>query len=386
MVESRWLRWIGPGVVALGAVGFIASTTLGAGVRPWVPNACAGSPPDLAAAARDRQPSALTELRGTPWYRLDPVLDRDGALTGQRLAIGLDGDRTARTLDLAREAFAAGPFGAVVLVGSDDGTTSRLQAVDVANGCAWPIADEPDVIRRATIDPAGSSIYEMRVDRATRADLGIWRRSVAGTEAVQRVLGGLPPDGRFGRTFSTEFTWDVAGERLAVQSCGELSCRIRVISPSGGQVVTLESPDLGTMVGLDGDRAVTYEACRGLPCPIVSTDLTTGDRRLLTAAAGLAVVIPSTEGTRLIHETGGGSHRSLRSVAADGQGPRDLGTVPDDLRLQPSASRAAAATDLPIGWVLLAPDGRLPADPSADPPQLRHVPDGSTVPLDEALR
>ena len=169
------------------------------------------------------------------------------------------------TLGLAREAFATGPFGAVVLVGSDDGTTSRVQAVDVASGCAWPIADERDVIRRATIDPTGAFIYEMRVDRATRADLGIWRRAVAGTEAVQRVLGGLLSDARFGRTFSTEFTWDVAGDRLAVQSCGELSCRIRVISPGGGPVVTLDSPDLGTIVGLDGDHAVTYEACRDSP-------------------------------------------------------------------------------------------------------------------------
>ena len=386
MVESRWLRWIGPGVVALGAVGFIASTTLGAGVRPWVPNACAGSSADLVAAARDRQPAALTEMRGRPWYRMDPILDRDGALAGQRLSIGLDGARTARTLDLAREAFAAGPFGAVGLVGSDDGTRSRLQAVDVANGCAWPIASEADVIRRATIDPAGSFIYEMRVDRATRADLGIWRRSVAGADPAQRVLDGLLPDPRFGRTYSTEFTWDVAGDRLAVQSCGELSCRIRLISPSGGPVMTLDSPDLGTIVGLDGDLVVTYEACRGLPCPIVSTDLRTGDRQPLTDAAGLAVVVPSIEGAQLVHETGGGSHRSLRSIAVGGKNPRELGAVPDGLRLQPSAIRAGAATDLPLGWVLLAPDGRLPADPSSDRPQLRHVPDGSTVPLDEALR
>ena len=150
--------------------------------------------------------------------------------------------------------------------------------------------------------------------------------------------------------------------------------------------MTLDSPDLGTIVGLDGDRAVTYEACRGLPCPIISTDLGTRDRQVLAAAAGLAVVIPSTEGSRLVHETGGGSNRSLRTVAVDGNGPRELGTIPEGLRLQPSATRADAATDLPVGWVLLAPDGRLPAYPTADRPQLRHVPDGLTVPLDEALR
>jgi len=226
----------------------------------------------------------------------------------------------------------------------------------------------------------------MRVDRASRADLGIWRRPIDGTTASRQVLGPPPPDARFGRTFSTEFSWDLAGDRLAVQSCAEIACRIRVLTPAGGPTVTLDSPDLGEIVGLDGDLAVTYEACRGLPCPIVSTDLGTGERRLLADAAGLAIVIPSTEGSRLVHEIGGGSQRRLRSVAVDGKEPRELGTVPDDLRLQPSAIRAGAATALPVGWVLLAPDGRLPADPGTGVPQLRHVPDGSTVPLDEALR
>jgi hypothetical protein len=385
MVESRWLRWIGPGVVALGAVGFIASTTFGAGIRPWAPSACAGPPADRIAAARDRGATDLADLRGTPWFRLDPVLDGDGGLKGQRLVLGLDGDRTARTVDLATEAFAAGPFGGVVLVGSDDGTRSRVQAIDVASGCAWPVADEHDVIRRATVDPAGTFLYEMRVDRASRADLGIWRRPIDGT-AARQVLGPPPPDGRFGRTFSTEFSWDVAGDRLAVQSCGDVACRIRVIAPDGGPIVTLDSPELGPIVGLDGDLAVTYEACRGLPCPIVSTDLRTGDRRSLTPSAGLAVVIPTADGARLIYEVGAGTERGLRSVASDGDGARDLGLIPDELRLHPSAVRADAATTLPAGWVLLAPDGRLPADPTTDRPQLRHVPDGSTVPLDEAVR
>ncbi len=386
MVESRWLRWIGPGLVALGAVGFIASTTLGAGVRPWLPSACAGPPADLIAAARADEPTALGDLRGTPWFRLDRVLDGNGALSGQRLFLGLDGQRTARALDLAPEAFAAGPFGDVVLVGSDDGTASRVRAIDVKSGCAWQVADERDAIRRATIDRAGEFIYEMRVDRAGRADLGIWRRPVDGSEAARQVLDAPPPDGRFGRTFSTEFTWETSGDRLAVQSCGQVACRIRVVAPGGGPTVTLDDPGLGPIVGLDGDLAVTYEACRGLPCPIIATDLRTGDRRVLAPAAGLAVVIPTADGPRLIHEVGAGTARRLRSVALGGEGALDLGLVPEALRLHPAAIQADAATSLPAGWVLLADDGRLPADPTTDRPQFRHVPDGSTVPLDEALR
>jgi hypothetical protein len=386
MAESRWLRWIGPGVVAFGAVGFIASTTLGAAVRPWVPSACAGPPADRIAAARDDEPAAIGDLRGTPWFRLDAVLDEDGALTGLRLALGLDGQRSARSLDLTPESFAAGPFGDVVLVGSDDGTASRVRAIDVARGCAWLVADERDVIRRATVDPAGRFVYEMRVDRATRADLGIWRRPVDGSEAARQLLGPPPRDGRFGRTFSTDFTWDTAGDRLAVQSCGEIACRLRVFAPDGGPTVTLADPDLGAIVGLDGDLAVTYQACRGFPCPIVATDLWTGDRRVLAPAAELAVVIPTADGARLVHEAGSVSDRRLRSVAPSGEEAVDLGPVPADLRLHPSSVRANAATTLPAGWILLAKDGRLPADPTTDRPQFRHVPDGLTVALDEALR
>ena len=317
---------------------------------------------------------------------MDPVLDRDGALAGQRLTIGLDGERTTRTLDLAREAFAAGPFGAVVLVGSDDGTTSRVQAVDVAGGCAWPIVDERDVIRRATVDPAGTFIYEMRVDRATRADLGIWRRRIDGSEAARQVLDAPPPDDRFGRTFSTDFTWDAAGDRLAVQSCGELACRIRILAPGGGATVTLDDQDLGPMLGLDGDLAVTYAACRGLPCPIVATDLWTGDRRELAPAAGLAVVIPTADGARLVHEAGSGASDDCGPSRRAAMEPSIWVSSPTISDLHPSSVRADAATSLPVGWVLLAQDGRLPSDPTDDRSQLRHVPDGSTVQLDEALR
>lgn len=386
MVESRWLRWIGPGVVALVAVGSIASATLGAGVQPWTPSACAGPPGALVAAARDAGPADLAALRGTPWFRFDPLLDPGGALRGQRLTFGLDGQRGARAVDLPAESFAAGPYGRIVLAGSDDGASSRLQAIDVASGCAWTIGVERTVIRRATIDPTGATVYETRVDRISRADLGVWQRSIDGVGPARQVLGALAPDGRFGRTFSTEFSWDLAGDRLAVQACGEVACRTRIISPRGGPVTTLDVPDLGPLIGLDGDMAVTYEACRGLPCPIVSTDLRTGTRQSLAPAAGLAVLLSTAAGARLVHEVDASTGRGLRAVPLDGGSTADLGPIPDDLRLHPAAIRADAATRLPSGWVLLAPDGRLPADTTSARPQFRHVPDGSTVPFDEALR
>jgi hypothetical protein len=386
MVESRWLRWIGPGVVALGAVGFIASTTLGAARRPWVPSACAGPPAGLATAARDPGAVDIAAVRGAPWYRLDPVLMEDGALHGQRLAIGLEGDPVVRTLDLPAESFVAGPFGRLILTGSDDGTVSRLEAFDPAGGCAWPIAEDRIVIRRATIDPGGIGIYEMRVDRVSRADLGIWFRPMDGRTPARRVMDAPAIDGRFGPTWSTTFDWDLAGDRLAVQSCGEAACRVRVIDMAGGQPETLDAPDLGVLVGLDGDRVVTYGACRGLPCPIVSTDLATGERQVLATDAGPAVLASSPTGATLVHEVRLATGRRLRSVALETGKVGDVGAIPADLRLQPSSAGVDAATRLPSGWVVLAQDGRLPADGRAGDSQLRRITDGLTVPLDEATR
>jgi hypothetical protein len=386
MVEARWLRWLGPGLVALGAVGLVGSTTLGAGARTWDAHACDGPPAELTAATDELAMTEVADLQGAPWFRLDPLIDRGGALTGQRLAVGLDGTPGAQALDLSAESFVAGPFGRVVLAGSDDGVMSTLQALDVAGGCSWSIATESNVIRRATIDRSGTGIYEMRVDRATRADLGIWFRPLDGLVPARRILPAPPTDGRFGVTWSTEFSWDLAGDRLAIQSCGEVACRTRIVDPGGGPAATLDSPDLGAIVGLDGHRVVTYEACRGLPCPIVSTDLGTGERLTLMPAAGRAVMVSTADGARLVAEVGLVAGSGLRSVALDGGRSTDLGPIPDGLDLQTSSVQANAATRLPAGWVLLAPDGRLPADGRSDDPRLRHIPDGATVPLAEAIR
>ncbi len=385
-MESRWLRWIGPGLLGLGAVGSVASTALGAGQRPWTPNACADAPGERAAAARFAGPASLDDLRTEAWFRLDPRIDRRGELEGQHLALGTDGNRSSRVIDLPAESFAAGPFGRILLVGSDDGSVSRLEAFDVAGECSWAVAEEAAVIRRATIDPAGETIYEMRVDRTTRADLGIWARPVDGTTPARRVLEPIDPDERFGRTFSTEFAWDLSRRALAVQSCGEVACRTRVFDLDGGTTRAVVEADLGALVGLDGDVLVSYAACRGFPCPIVSVNLETGTRETLAPAGALAVLRATPNGPRLVHEVFEESGLALRSVALDGSTAIDLGVLPDDLRLHSSADRAGTATRLPSGWALLAPDGRLSIEGPTGRTQLRHVSDGTTVLLEEVAR
>ena len=386
MLESRWIRWVGPGVIVFGALGALATATLGAGKAPWTPPPCAAADGSRANAARSAEPAGLGDLRLEAWYRLDPQVDRAGVLEGQRLALGTDGERSSRQLDLPAESFAAGPFGRLVLVGSDDGATSRLEAIDVGAGCSFALAQESAVIRRATLDAAGRTVYEMRVDRTTREDLGVWSRPLDGTSPAVRMLEPIGPDERFGPTFTTEFTWDMSGSRLAVQSCGEAACRVRVLDPSGSVSRTVAEPDLGTLVAIDGDELVAYAACPGLPCPIVAIDVNTGSRRVLADAAAGSVVISTPDGPRLVHEVLDESGVALRAVALDGSAASDVGRLPDGLRLQAIPAIAQAATRAPAAWVLVTPDGRLsPGGPGAQT-QLRHVPDGTSVQLEEAAR
>ncbi len=217
MVESRWFRRAGPAVAALGGIVLIATTTLGSPGRAWTPEACAGAPRIGASAP------------GT-WYRIDPVLDA-GTRTGQRVVIGRAGERATRALDLDAESFAAGPFGGATLVGTDDGRHSRLSLVDAAGACAWPLVASRDVIRTATLASDGTSLFEFRVDRQTRADLGVWRRALDGSTAPARVLAPIAADGRFGPTWTTDLVWSEDGQTLAVQSCGEIACRVRIVDP-----------------------------------------------------------------------------------------------------------------------------------------------------------
>src|SRR5262249_61392381 len=108
------------------------------------------------------EPSDPADLRTEPWYRLDPVLDRDGSSRAQRLIVGLGGRRFGIASELVNESFVAGPFGHLLLVGTDDGAVSRPGADDRATDLAWPIATERDVIRRATVDPETGAGYETR--------------------------------------------------------------------------------------------------------------------------------------------------------------------------------------------------------------------------------
>jgi hypothetical protein len=323
-------------LVAAGAVGIAHPAGMQAGDPPWLPPSC---PPPVSAA-----PSATVGA----WFSLDPVLDAGGTLVGRRLAIG-DAGGTIRRLDLPPESFASGPVGGRVLVGDDDGVRSRLRLVDPGAGCAAELGEEAAVVRGAILARDGRSAWEHRVERTSRADLGVWVREVAGGGA-RPVLPGLAPDARYGPTFETTLDWADDG-RLVAATCGVIACRVRVLDPAGGRVE--QAGETGEVIGVAGDRVIARAACLGLPCPIVAVELGTGRRTTLAEGRGFAAL-------------GGARGRTLVYEAADGLAAMDAPTgrpvaLPDAGGAVPvrGGSAATSGADLPPGWMLLAPGGQL---------------------------
>jgi hypothetical protein len=343
MEHSRWGRLMPPALALVASLAAAVSVPgpAGAADPPWSPPVCAASP---------------DHPIGRAWFRLDAVLDRHGSLVGRRLSVGDAVAASRRRVDLARESFATGPFADLVLVGSDDGRRSDLRLIDAVRSCATEIASEPDVVRSGLVTPDGAAIVEHRVDRRSRADLGVWRRALDGG-AAERLLAPALVDTALGPTFATELAWGTDG-RLAVLGCGEIVCRARVLDPTTG--VIREIDDVGQLIGLTGGTLVTYRPCAGLPCAIERIELVTGRRSTLVSRAGLAV-LAGPDRDQLVTEQPDGDRTVLHALDLPTGRTRDLGTVPSGMSLQVSAMRSGSgiASD---ALLALMPDGRVPLD------------------------
>jgi len=288
---------------------------------------------------------------------------------------GAAGLRAGRRIELAPEAFATGPYGAAILAGSDDGRQSRMRLLDTRLGCAIDAGESLDVVRSAVIAPDRWSIYEHRVDRATRRDLGVWRRALGHAEAV-RVFSPLNADDRYGRTFGTELAWAADG-RLAVVSCGELACRVRVLDLIGGSVA--EAGPVGRFLGVSGTEVITYERCPGLPCDIVAVSTATGRHRVLVEGAGYAALAGARLDTLVYEDLANG----LRAVDVPSGQQTASGPLAADLVLLTGGSGQGRGATIPAGWIALA-SLSAPSGPAAflavDPATLESRPVSQVLP------
>ena len=233
------------------------------------------------------------------------------AASGSRRASAALGRSRPRTCRRSRSR--AGPFGGIVLVGSDDGFASRLQTFDVARGLHLDVATERGChppgdrgsgrlrrsMRPASIEPAAptSGSGSARWTAARPDGSSIRCRPTLASGERSRPSSRGPPTANGSRSSP------------AARSPVGRGSSTRDGSPAGD----VEAPDLGVLVGFAGDRAVTYGACRGWPCPIVSVDVRTGARLTLDASGGQAVVAADVRGrpARARDAAGDGSEPAL---------------------------------------------------------------------------
>ena len=369
-METRWVRRLGPGVAAMAAVAAVAATTTGAPPPVWQPPACAGPP-------------AVVGLPEGTWFRLDAALV-DGTFVGQVLSLGLAGTPVQRRVELPAESFASGPSGGTVLIGRDDGRTSELTLIDVAAGCGRWVGSSRDVLRNGIVTTDGRALVETRVDRRTRADLGVWRRSLDGGVPVP-LLPPLGSDARFGPTWRTDLAWSADGGTLVVGSCGQSACRYRLVPPDGAPPTSVADPTLGSLVGLSEGRLIVRAACRGLPCPIVAVTLADRASVTLEEAAGIAVLTRDDDGRSVVVSETGPDGAALRSVRPDGSDRRALPAPPAGLRLVGDVGWSGSALEDDSGRLLFGPDGRLPLDGPRGA-LLRDIHGTSTMPLEGFIR
>ena len=386
MSLRRRIDKLGPPLLAAAAIAVLVAPAIAGPPRARTHGPAtilAASGPMALPACRLEPPSAARAeamLVGAAWYRLDPVLDDAGGLDGQRLFVGRVGRRGAFELPLGVESFASGPARGRILVGNDDGRRSTLRILDVAKRCASVVHDVRDLIRRAVFDPSGDGIVELRLDRSSRADLGVWSRPLDGS-TPRRILEPLVPNARIGRVFATELSWSADGRRLIVKSCGETFCLARILDRSSGRVMTTDDHRVGEAIGLVGDELVAYGGCPWLPCEIVATNLETGRVRDLAPVAGLATLSVTAGGAVVAFEDF--ELRGLRVVGLDGKALRTL-PLETGLRLVPASDRALAGFELPAGVIALAKGSR--PSRSLVPATFINIADGRRVPAAEVVR
>jgi hypothetical protein len=382
----RWTDTLRPPLLAAAAVIVLVAPAVAGPARTRTIGTASiqtsSGPAALPTCRPSGQPASVDEaaLVGAAWYRLDPVLNAAGDLDAQRLVVGRVGHRRDFELPLAVESFASGPSSGRILVGNDDGSRSTVRILDVGLRCAVVVHEGGDVIRRAVFDASGAGIVEFRLDRVSRADLGVWSRPLDDS-TPRRLLDPLARNDRIGRVFATALSWSIDGDRLIVTSCGESFCLARILDRSIGRVTTVDDPRVGDVLGLVGDDLVAYGGCPALPCEIVAMNVRTGIIRVLAAFAGLAAV-SAVDGGAVVFEDYR-TDRRLRVVGIDGTGLRTL-PLGNGKRLVPSSDRALAAIELPAGVVALA-EGSRPSGAGV-PATFINLADGRRLPAAEVVR
>lgn len=265
----------------------------------------AESPRTLADARCPATPSEAARAAGRAIaggrasVRVEQVVSRRGELTGRVLDVHGASDASL-AVALPTESFVGQPVGDLVVYTTYTASAgSAVHLVDLVNGCDVIAVSPAEIVRSALVDPRGAAIYVHSVNRVGRRDNGVQRIDLA-SAASTLVVPPLPPSDAVGPTFATELRWSLDGNALAVQSCGFEACRTRVLSIDSGSVATFDAPGQGALIGLTSQHLLTLGACAGLPCSVLSIDLSTAATSVLADAAWSATLASGPDGSGVV--------------------------------------------------------------------------------------
>jgi hypothetical protein len=232
-------------------------------------------------------------------------LNASGELVGRSLT-AQSGSNAPLSVALPTESFVGAPSGDVVVYTRHTPTSgSEVRALNAVTRCDVRLAAPVEIVRSAVLDKTATALFVHIVTRATRADAGVVRYELQSGSASQ-ALAPLQPAAEFGPIFGTELRWSTDGKALAVQSCGFSACLTRVLDLWTGSIREYAAPGQGAFIALSAEHLVTFAACGGTPCNVLSTALGSGEVVVLAADATDVQVSPAGSAASLIiHTTAG---------------------------------------------------------------------------------
>jgi hypothetical protein len=323
-----------------------------------------GVPRGTGAGLGRGDPTQRLEPRPPARYRVASRLGPDAALVGWDVAVSAGASELR--LSLPPESAVRGPVAGRIAVAADDGSRSQIAVLDAAAGCGRIVKESEDVVRTAILAPDAESVVYHAVGRANRLDRGIWRIDADGERTANLLPALSSRDSvldEIGPVWATGLRVSHDGRSLAVESCGAEACRVRV-----ARLAPAEAPGgrwyRGAVVGLTSDRLVSIDACDGLACTLVSTDIASGSDRVLATLVSSAssVVVDGRLFAIAVLQAGG---RTALAAFDVGSGARwlagdrlsaELGGpgTPGDVRLLPLGGDAEGGFEADAGWTVAA--------------------------------
>jgi hypothetical protein len=369
----------------------LALAGCGATLPPATPSRVA---PSLADPTPVESGEAQPDPAASSWFDLRSTFPDQDSLSGLALLVGtLNGDRGWRidrnfgplrpsAAFVGALPWATGPKGDIVAFGYFDGATSHVAVVSTADGQPRLMVESKEVIHAAVLDST-TSIYFLRLSAATRRPNGIDAVDLSSGDRRTVVdLAGEP--GQPAQVVIRLFLTDDG--RLVLLDCPtDERCIATVYEAGSGRQLRQFAVGGGDAVGLLGHDLVMLGGCE-LPCPATAYELSSGAARSIGPTCGRAQIARLDGEPVLVSDqptfgTCFGKDYAVQAFDPSGHPVSATIRFPNRDRELVSTD-ATTAAEVPAGWTLLGPTGRIPDLPNARlGPLLVRIVDGGRVDL-----